>query len=126
MRSAFLSGLKKTVIAGGNLLHGSCLRNEIAGNVLDHELIVRQVLVEGAYHVVAVRGDLHEVIAVISCRVGKAHKIKPMHGHSLTVARVIHETINKLSVGLIGGILEKRIRFIGGGWDAKEVKVEPP
>ena len=112
LRAAFAGGHIQAVVAGGNFLHGSRLRNEISGDVLDDELIVGQVLIEGADDVVAIGGDLHEVIAVISRCVGKTHQIEPVDGHSFTESGIGQELIDELAIGLIGGVLEECIRFL--------------
>ena len=64
------------------------LRQQIAGDVLAHKLVVRHVVVEGADQVVAVApGVVYLVIPLVAVRFRESHHIHPVPGQALAEMR---------------------------------------
>ena len=73
----------------------------VAADVLDDELVVRQVDVEGADHVVAIAecvGDV--VVELVSGGLGVADQVEPVPGPALAVVRAGEQPIDQSLVGV--------------------------
>ena len=123
--ASLLSGLQQAVIAGSDLLPIGGFRNQITGEVLDHELIIRQVFIEGFNDIVPVSGDFHEIVAVVSDGVGVTDQIQPMHRHSFAKPRVDQKPVYEFLIGFGGWVLEKTLRFPRSGGHSHQIKVNP-
>ena len=86
-RSAFAGRDVAAVEAGRGQLIVRWHRQQIAGELLDREAVVRQVLVECLDHPVAILPHLAFVVEVQAVRVGVAGQIEPVAGHLLAKAR---------------------------------------
>ena len=75
----------QAVEAGGDELLGRRVGQQVAGELLDRELVERLVAVERVDDVVAVREDALVLVAVVADRVGEPHQVEPGHGHPLAV-----------------------------------------
>jgi hypothetical protein len=77
---------------------------QVSGKLFAEELTVGHVRVEGLQHVVAIRPNAHELIAVEADAVGVADCIKPEHRLPLGETRAGEQSINDLLVRVIGRI----------------------
>jgi hypothetical protein len=75
------------VEAGGDFLLERGVGQEIAGELLDGELVEGFVLVEGADHPVAPRVQLAVAVHLVAVGVGVARGIEPVGGHAFAVMR---------------------------------------
>ena len=83
-------------------------------NVLDDELVEREVEVECADHVVAIAkcvGDL--VVELMAGRFGITHQVEPVPGPSLAVVRAGQERVDQLFVGVGVLIVQERLDVLG-------------
>ena len=77
-RAAFAGRDVAAVEAGADLLLERRVRQQVAGQVFDRELIERHVRVERLDHPIAVRPHLAEVVDVDAVRVGVAGRVEPV------------------------------------------------
>ena len=125
MGTAFLGGLKQTVVARGDLLTVAGFGNQITGDIFDHELVVGKISVKGVDDVFPIGGDFHEVVTVVPDGVGKADEIEPVNGHAFPEALISEQPVDQLFKGLGGFVLEKTFGFPRGGWHTDQVEIEP-
>ena len=81
----FLGGLQHAVVTRGDLLLARRVRQQIAGQLLDGELVEALVVVKSVDDVIAVEPDVAVVVAVVAARVGVANEIEPVDRHALAV-----------------------------------------
>ncbi len=97
----------------------------IACDVLDDKLVVGDVEVEGADHVVAIAecvGDL--VIEFMPGRLGVTHEVEPVPAPALAVMRAGQKAIDQLLVGVWGIVVQKNLDVIGPGGKPGQVECE--
>ena len=89
-RAAFAGGDVAAIEARGDLLIERAIRQQVAGQLLDRELIERHVAVEGVDDPIAIGPDLAVVVDVDAVRVAVAGHVEPVaaamlaplgHGH---------------------------------------------
>ena len=90
-------------VAGANLLFRRRFGQQIARELLDGELIVRLIGVEGVHHPVAPFPEAAFGIDVEAVRIGVARGVEPVTRQMFTVTRRGEQTIHHLLVGI--GIL---------------------
>ena len=74
---------------------------QVAGDLLDQQLIVRHIGIEGANQIIAVRvgvGNLEVVLVPVGF--GEARQVEPMPGLSLAVMRRSQQSIDDAFIGL--------------------------
>ncbi len=76
------------------------VRQQVAGELLDGELVERQVLVEGLDHPVAVRPHLAVVVEVDAVRVGVAGDVEPVPAAMLAPVRRRQQAFDELLVSI--------------------------
>ena len=113
--AAFAGGDVAAIEARGDLLILRGIRQEIAGELPDGELIKREVLIEGTHHPIAVRPHAALVIEMQAMRIGIAGHIQPVAAHVLAVAFGFQKAIHEAIVGLLGCVSEKRVNLFGCG-----------
>ena len=109
--------LQQAVVAGGDALPHRRIRQQVAGELLDRELVERQVVVERLDHVVAVRRDAVLLVAVVADGVGEAHEVEPPAGHPLAVGGRGEQLVDELLVG-VGPIVEHELVDLRPAWAA--------
>ena len=82
---------------------------QIAGELLDRELVERQVPVEGVDHPVAPGPHVALAVDVVAVRVGVAGRVEPRHGHALAVVRRLQQRVDALLVGVRRAVGEKGV-----------------
>ena len=95
--AALLVGHRVAMEPGGDLLLDRRVRQHVAGNLLDRELIERQVAVEGADHPVAVLPDIAAVVLLVAVGVGVAGEVEPRPRPALAVVRRREQPIDRPS-----------------------------
>ena len=88
---------------GDDLVLGRA-REQVAGDLLDDELVVRQVAVQGADHPVAVEVDLARLVFLVAVGVGIARGIEPDASPALAIMRRIEQPLDQLVIGIGAGI----------------------
>ena len=99
------------------------MRQQIAGELLDRELVERQIAVEGADHPVAPRPHAAIAVDVVAVRVGVAGGVEPRHGHPLAVVRRLQERVDALLVGVGRTVGEKGVELGRRRRQARQVEV---
>ena len=110
--------------AGGELLLGGGIGQEVAGQLPDCELIPGDVSVEGVDHPVAPWPHGAFAVALVAVRVGVTCGVEPRPRHPLPVTRRGEEAIDQIAVGFRGGLAEKLGDFFGRGREAAQVERE--
>ena len=85
--AALVRSLQQAVVAGGDFLPSSGVRQEVSGELLLGELVKGGVVVEGLDDVVPVGRDVVVLISMVADGVGEAHQVEPVDGHALTEVR---------------------------------------
>ena len=125
LRPAFPGGQEQAVVAGGDLLLAGGAGHEIAGDLIDGELIERLVAVEGVDAPVAPGPDLARVIAVEADGVAVAHQVHPHDRHALAVARRGEQPIDHLVVRVARLVIDERVDLRRRRREARQVEAEP-
>ena len=98
---------------------------KITGNLVLHELVVREIAVEGIHHPVAIAPGIGEGLAVLGCAhpVAVAGHIKPVPSPAFAVVGRFQQAINHPGEGVRTVILEEGLDFLRGGRESNEGKV---
>ena len=98
----------QAVEAGRHELLGGRVGQQVAGELLDGELVERLVAVERVDHVIAVREDALALVAVVADRVGEPGQVQPGNGHPLAVMGRLEQPIDQALVGARIGVVARR------------------
>ena len=123
--TALLGGLQQSIVPGGNPLRDARLRQQITRQLLNGEFVVRFVVVERVDHIVAIRRDFANSIAVITDRVRVPHEVEPVRRHSLAVARVVEQLLHELFVCTGRPVVDERLNLPRQRRHAQQVVVQP-
>ncbi len=126
LRSAFLGRQQQAVETRSDLLLLRAVRQQVAGQLFDRELVERLVLVERLDDPVAIRPDVPRVVRVVSDRVGKTDHIQPRDCHPFAVLRRGQQLVHKLLVGSGRRVGDKCFDLFRLGREADQVEVQPP
>ena len=85
--AAFVRLSVQAIESGRDALLPRRIGQEIAGELPEEKLVVRQVLVERPDDPVAVRRHVAIDVGLIAVRVGVAREVEPVHRHALAVRR---------------------------------------
>ena len=108
--------------SGGHDLILRGIRQEIPGDLLDHEAVVGEIAVEGPDHPVAPRPLLARRILLVAVGVGVAGEIEPGAGPLLAVALAGEELFNR---GVVA-VAEIRGHVVGCRWQPHDIEPQPP
>ena len=100
------------------------LRQQVAGDLLDGELVERQVAVQGVDHPVAVAPNDAQRIGAVAFAIGIARQIEPDSGPALAVRLVGHKPVDQPLVGIRIRIGQKPFGFGGRRRQAAEVEAQ--
>ena len=112
------------VETGGNQLVLGRAGQEISSQLVDGELIERQVAVEGSDNPVAVGPDLALIVEVQTVCVCVSGHIEPVAAHLFTVLRAVHEAVHATLVGARKRIRQKGVYFGRCGRQAPKVHAQ--
>ena len=111
--------------AGGNLLVDGRIRQQVAGELLDGELIEGFVVVERLDHPVAPQMHLPEAIEVIAAGIGVARLIQPRQREPFAIMRRGEEALDQLPVGVRAFIRDEVVHGRHRRRQAGQVEREP-
>ena len=124
--AAFVVDLGVAVEAGGDLLSQRWLRQEIARELIDGELIERLVAVEGIDDPFAVGPDGTRQVHLITVGVGVSGEVQPAPRHVFAVMRRSEQAIHQLLVGVWRGVVHERLHLVPAWWKPGEIEAESP
>ena len=102
------------------------LGQQVAGELLDRELVVGQVAVEGVDHPVAVPPDVGaQRVGAVARAVGVAGQVEPHAGPAFAEGGIFQEAIDRSLVGAWGLVVEKLPQLFGRGRQAAQVEAHP-
>ena len=120
--ASFLVEHRVAVEARGDEVVGRGAGEQVAGQLLDAELVVRQVGVEGLHDPVAVRPDGARTVFLEAVRVGVAGEVEPATGPALAIARGGQQSVHEFIVGVGRLVLRESVGFFRGRGNAGEVE----
>ena len=120
--AAFLVDLGVAMEAGGDFLAFGGVGQEVAGELLDGELVEGHVGVEGVDDPVAEFPDLAGGVDGIAVAVGVAGLVEPPAAPAFAVVGALEEAVDEFGVGLVGGVGEEGGDFFRGRGEAGEVE----
>ena len=106
-RTAFEIDHVVAVEPRGHFLIAGRVWKQVPRQLLDRELVVREIAVERADDPVAPGPHAAQAVDVVAVRVGVARRIEPGHGHALAVARRLEQGVDALLVGIRRAIGKK-------------------
>ena len=122
--AAFVGRDIAAVEAGGDFLFERGAGQQIAGELLDRELVEGHVLVEGFDDPIAIGPDFAEVVEVDAVGVGVAGDVEPVAAAVLAPLLGVHEAIDEVFIGLGVFVVDEGFDEGGIGRQAGEVEAE--
>ena len=89
------------------------VRQHVAGNLFDDELVVRYVAVQSADNPVPVKPDLALLVFLVAVGVGVAGRIQPQAAPALAVVGRTEKPLDLLLVSVLASVGEKGIHLLG-------------
>ena len=111
---------------GGDDLVLRGVGQQIAGELLDDELVVRQVAIEGVDDVIAIRPDLARLVLLVAVGVRVTRRVQPVPPPAFAVMRRGEQPLDDFVVSIFGFVGEKCIHVFRRGRQAREIEVQPP
>ena len=105
----------------GDLLGVGGVGQQIARDLLDRELVEREIPVERVDHPVAPVPHLAQAVDVIPVRVGVARGVEPGDGHALAVVRRFQQGIDARLVGIWRSIGQERVDLRGRRRQSRQI-----
>ena len=122
--AALLVDHRVAMKAGGNALGLRGVGQQVTGDLLDGELIKRQIGIERVDHPIAPRPDGARAILLVTIGVGVAREIQPRLRPALAKMRTGQQPIHQPFVGVGPLVLDKRLRLIRRGRQADKIQRE--
>jgi len=113
------------VKAGSDLLVQRGARQQIPGKLFHHELVERQVAVEGMDDPVAVFPDGARRIDAITIGVGITRQVKPVPAPALAIVRRRQQAVDQPLVGVRPVIGDEAIDFLRRRRQAGQIQADP-
>ena len=110
---------------GGDELIARRMAQQIAGELLDREVVERRVGIEGVDHPVAVEPDRAQRIGGVTGRVGVTGQVEPRAGPTLAERRIGEQAIDEPRIGRGTFVVHKFDDFLRTGRQAAEIETEP-
>ena len=123
--SALLIDHRVAMEAGRDQLVVGRVRQEVAGDLLDHEAIERHVVVQGIDHPVAVAPDRAIPVDGVAVRVGVAGDVKPMPAPALAVVRGLQQPLDQATVRAGFFVVDERTDFRRAREQPGQVQAHP-
>ena len=124
-RAGFGDGPVIAAESGGDPLIQAGARQQVAGDLVDHETVERLVAVEGGDDPVAPGPHGAGEVVLKAVGVGVAGAVEPVHRHSLAVMRRSQQAIDQGLVGVGTGVGEKRVDLLRRGRQPDQIEREP-
>ena len=109
------------VETAGQFLFCSGVRQKVARQLFNGELVIRHVVVEGRDDPIAPVPHFALAVDVIAVRIGVARQIQPLQGHALAKARGLQQGVHTLLIGIRRFVAQKGIELRHGGRQACEI-----
>ena len=101
--------------------------NQIAGDLLHDEPVIRQFVVERLHDVVAIAPGVRVVVILVhASRVGEARHVQPMAAPGLAILRRAEQAIHHFRECVFGLVGQERVDFLGRGRQARQVVGDAP
>ena len=107
-------------------LLGRCVRQQVASQQLDRQLIEGAVLVEGPHEPVPPRPALARGVRLVAVRVRIARPLEPVPGHALPVLRRGEQPVHQVGIPAPEGAAERLVELLRRGRQPGQVQVETP
>ena len=108
-------------------LHRGRIRQQIASDLLDRELIERQVAIDRVDDPVAPAISIGpRIVLLVTVAVGVASHVEPMPSPPLTEVRRFEQPINEFLVGVRSLVIHKRIDFFDSRRQTKQIEIQSP
>ena len=124
--AAFVGGDVAAVEAGGDPLFQRGVGQQVARQLLDRELVERQVAVEGTDHPVAIGPDFAIVVEVDAVRVGIASGVQPVAAAVFTPPLGLQQLVHELLVRVRRGVVHERFHEFRRRRQAGQVQAQSP
>ena len=111
---------------GGNLLLERGVGQQVSGQLLDREFVIRHVSVVGVDQPIAPMPHVAQAVDVVAVRVSVSGEIEPLHGHTLAVVRRAQKLVNALLVSVGRRVSQKGIELGGRRRQTGQVEGHPP
>ena len=96
---------------GGDLLFERRAGEQVARQLLNDELVERQIVVDGLDQPIAPRPHVAMAVDAVAVRVGVAGRVEPLHGHPFAISRRGQQPIDESLVGARLLICQERPNF---------------
>ncbi len=93
--------------------------------MLDCKLIKRLIDIKCIYHIIAIRRDVHWVVAVIPDRIGVAHLVEPEDRHPFAEMRGSEQAVDEDFVSVWPMVLDEVVHLFASGRETREIEREP-
>ena len=120
--AAFLIDLGVAVKSGGDFLIEGCVRQKVSGQLVDDELVERQIAVHGLNDPIAVKPDLTGCIHAIPVRIGITGDVKPPARPAFAVTGRTQQSLDHPLIGVRTVVPEKRVHLGNRGRQAGQIK----
>ena len=120
--AAFFIEHRIAMEARGDEVVGRSAGQEVSGELLDAELVVREIGVEGFYDPVAIRPDRTGAVLFEAIGVGITGEVEPAAGPALAIAGRSQQAVDELLVGVGRLVVYESVGFLGRGRDSGEVE----
>ena len=98
--------------AAGDFLVERVVGQQIAGELLDGELVERLVAIEGVDDPIAIRPHLAVIIEVNAVGIGVTRGVEPITGAMFAVLRRVEQAVHQFLVGIGRFIFDERFDFL--------------
>ena len=122
--AALAGGREAAAVARGHDLLEGGVREEVAADLFDRELVEGLVRLERAQHPIAVGVDVAGVVDVDAVRVGVAHRVEPVAGHLLGMLIGLEQAFDGLREGVGRAVGEEGLGLLRRRRQAGQVEVE--
>ena len=120
--TAFFVEHRIAVEARGDEIVGRSAGQEVAGELLDAELVVREISVEGFHDPVAIRPYRTGAVLFEAVSVGITGEVEPAAGPALAIAGRRQQAVDELFVGVGRLVVYEGVGFLRRGRDPREVE----
>ncbi len=97
---------------------------QVAGDLLDDELVIREVPVQGVDDPIAVGEDLPGLVLLVAVRVGITSGVEPDPPPALAILRRVEEPVDQPCVGILASVGDEGVDLRDGWRQADQVEAE--
>ena len=126
LHAAALVGLAmQPVERRGETLLSRRVRQQVAGDLPEDEIVDAHVAVEGADDPVTPGPEMVEPVGLIAVGVRIARDVEPVDGHAFTVGRRGEQSIHEPLISLRRAVADVSVNFFDRGWKADQIERQP-